>query len=185
VGIIAWLVDAAAIQSQKALLDSSYAPYARTMQKICWEESFHIKHGYDIVVTMMNGTTEQKAMIQEALNRWWIPLVHFHGPPTDPAKDRDLYYRIKAKDNGTLRQEFFSKYIPKIFELGLTIPDPELHFDTEANKWVYSDPDWNELKMVVTGHGPKTEARLNLRRDAYATTQWVRDVVLGKETVAA
>src|SRR6266550_2445165 len=102
VGIIAWLVDAAAIVSQKALLDSSYAPYARTMQKICWEESFHIKHGYDIVVTMMNGTQQQKDMIQEALNRWWSPLVMFHGPPTDPAKDRDLHYRIKAKNNRLL-----------------------------------------------------------------------------------
>lgn len=179
VAIIAWLVDAAAIQSQKALLDSSYAPYARTMQKICWEESFHIKHGYDMVVTMMNGTQQQKDMIQEALNRWWVPLVHFHGPPTLAEKDRDLYYRIKAKPNFVLRQEFFSKYIPKILELGLTIPDPELRFDTEAKEWRYSDPDWNELKLVVTGHGPKTEDRLNLRRMAYADTQWVREVVLG------
>src|SRR6476646_4825292 len=154
IAIIAWLVDAAAIQSQKALLDCSYEPYAPTMQKICWEESFHIKHGYDCVVTLASGTSAQRILLQEALNRWWIPLVHFHGPPTDPAKDRDLYYRIKAKDNGTLRQEFFSKYIPKIFELGLTLPDPNLRFDTEANRWVYSDPDWNELKMVVTGHGP-------------------------------
>ena len=180
VGIIAWLVDAAAIQSQKALLDSSYAPYARTMAKICWEESFHIKHGYDIVVTMMNGTKQQKDMIQEALNRWWSPLVMFHGPPTDPAKDRDLHYRIKAKNNRLLRQEFFAKYIPKVWELGLTLPDPDIHFDSEANEWHYTEPDWNELKMVVTGHGPRSEARLNLRRLAYADTQWVRGVVLGK-----
>src|SRR5829696_5541738 len=106
VAIIAWLVDAAAIQSQKALLDSSYAPYARTMQKICWEESFHIKHGYDMIVTMMNGSQVQKDMIQDALNRWWSPLVMFHGPPTDPAKDRDLYFRVKAKPNLLLSQEF-------------------------------------------------------------------------------
>src|SRR6478672_8300724 len=182
--IIAWLVDAAAIQSQKALLDSSYAPYARTMQKICWEESFHIKHGYDMVVTMMNGSKVQRDMIQDALNRWWPPLVMFHGPPTPVEKDRDLYFRIKAKHNGVLRQEFFSKYIPKILELGLTIPDPNLHFDTEAGEWKYSDPDWNELKMVVTGHGPKTEERLNLRRHAYADTQWVRDVVMGQPVAA-
>ncbi|MBF6612852.1 MAG: 1,2-phenylacetyl-CoA epoxidase subunit A [Chloroflexi bacterium] len=180
VAIIAWLVDAAAIQSQKALLDSSYAPYARTMQKICWEESFHIKHGYDIVITMMNGTQQQKEMIQEALNRWWPPLVMFHGPPTPIEKDRDLHYRIKAKHNGVLRQEFFAKYIPKIFELGLTLPDPNIHFDTEANEWKYTEPDWNELKMVVTGHGPRSQERLDLRRVAYADTQWVRDVVLGK-----
>jgi ring-1,2-phenylacetyl-CoA epoxidase subunit PaaA len=184
VAIIAWLVDAAAIQSQKALLDSSYAPYARTMQKICWEESFHIKHGYDMIVTLMNGNADQKAMVQDALNRWWWPLVMFHGPPTDPAKDRDLYWRIKAKANFILRQEFFSKYIPKIFELGLTIPDEGLHFDTEANEWRYTEPDWNELRTVVTGHGPKSQARLDLRRHAYADTQWVRDVVMGERAVA-
>jgi ring-1,2-phenylacetyl-CoA epoxidase subunit PaaA len=179
--IIAWLVDAAAIQSQKALLDSSYAPYARTMQKICWEESFHIKHGYDMVVTMMNGSKVQRDMIQDALNRWWPPLVMFHGPPTPVEKDRDLWFRIKAKHNATLRQEFFSKYIPKILELGLTIPDPGLHFDTEANVWRYTEPDWNELKMVVTGHGPRSQERLDLRRMAYADTQWVRDVVLARK----
>jgi ring-1,2-phenylacetyl-CoA epoxidase subunit PaaA len=185
VAVIAWLVDAAAIQSQKALLDSSYAPYARTMQKICWEESFHIKHGYDIVVTMMSGTQQQKEIIQEALNRWWPPLVMFHGPPTDPAKDRDLFYRIKAKDNRTLRQEFFAKYIPKIYELGLTLPDPEVHFDQEKGEWKYSEPDWNELKMVVTGHGPRSQARLDLRRTNYANTQWVRDVILDRQPAAA
>jgi len=180
VAIIAWLVDAAAIQSQKALLDSSYAPYARTMQKICWEESFHIKHGYDMIVTMMNGTRVQKDMVQEALDRWWWPLVMFHGPPTPIEKDRALHYRIKAKHNGVLRQEFFAKYIPKIFELGLTLPDSDLHFDTEENLWKYTEPDWNELRTVVTGHGPKTEDRLNLRRIAYADTQWVRDVVMAR-----
>jgi ring-1,2-phenylacetyl-CoA epoxidase subunit PaaA len=179
--IIAWLVDAAAIQSQKALLDSSYAPYARTMQKICWEESFHIKHGYDMIVTMMNGTKVQKDMVQDALNRWWPPLVMFHGPPTPVEKDRDLHFRIKAKHNAILRQEFFAKYIPKILELGLTIPDPDLHFDTEANQWRYTEPDWNELKMVVTGHGPRSQERLDLRRMAYADTQWVRDVVMAEK----
>ena len=180
VAVIAWLVDAAAIQSQKALLDSSYAPYARTMMKICWEESFHIKHGYDMIITMMNGSALQREMVQESLNRWWGPLVMFHGPPTPIEKDRDLYYRIKAKHNGVLRQEFFAKYIPKIFELGLTLPDPEIHFDTEAGQWRYTEPDWNELKWVVTGHGPKTQERLAFRRLNYADTQWVRDVLLGQ-----
>lgn len=180
VAVIAWLVDAAAIQSQKALLDSSYAPYARTMQKICWEESFHIKHGYDMIITMMNGSKLQRDMVQDALNRWWGPLVMFHGPPTPIEKDRDLYYRIKAKYNGVLRQEFLSKYIPKIFELGLTIPDPNLHFDTAANEWRYTEPDWNELKSVVTGHGPKSQERLEFRRLNYADTQWVRNVLLGE-----
>ena len=103
VGIITWLVDAAAI-SQQALRDSSYAPYARTMRKICWEESVHIMHGRDVVLTLMNGTDRQRAMVQEALDRWWGPLMQMHGPPTDPAKDKDLHWRIKAKNNEQLRR---------------------------------------------------------------------------------
>ncbi|MGH2402122.1 MAG: 1,2-phenylacetyl-CoA epoxidase subunit PaaA, partial [Candidatus Limnocylindria bacterium] len=98
VGIIAWLVDAAAIVSQQALRDSSYAPYARTMKKICWEESVHIMHGRDVVLTLMNGTESQRAMVQEALDRWWGPLMQMHGPPTDPARDKDLHWGIKAKN---------------------------------------------------------------------------------------
>ena len=122
VGIIAWLVDAAAIVSQQALRDSSYAPYARTMRKICWEESVHIMHGRDVVLTMMNGTDAQRAMVQEALDRWWGPLMQMHGPPTDPAKDKDLHWGIKSKGNEQLRQEFLSIYVPRIRELGLRHP---------------------------------------------------------------
>src|SRR6266700_4437374 len=106
VGIIAWLVDAAAIVAQQALRESSYAPYARTMKKICWEESVHIMHGRDVVLTMVNGTEKQRAMVQEALDRWWGPLMQMHGPRSDRAKDRDIHWRIKNKDNDTLRQEF-------------------------------------------------------------------------------
>ncbi len=132
VGIIAWLVDAAAIVSQQALRDSSYAPYARTMKKICWEESVHIMHGRDVVLTLMNGTASQRAMVQEALDRWWGPLMQMHGPPTDPAKDKDLHWGIKAKNNEQLRQEFLSIYVPRILELGLRIPDPELRYDADT-----------------------------------------------------
>ena len=106
VGIIAWLVDAAAIVAQQALRDSSYAPYARTMRKICWEESVHIMHGRDVVVTLVTGTPVQRAMVQEALDRWWGPLMQMHGPRTPREKDRDLAWRIKAKTSEELRQEF-------------------------------------------------------------------------------
>ena len=99
VGVIAWLVDAAAIVAQQALRESSYAPYGRTMKKICWEESVHILHGRDVVLTMVNGTSRQRALVQDAVDRWWGPLMQMHGPPTDPAKDRDLAWRIKNKDN--------------------------------------------------------------------------------------
>ena len=101
-----WLVDAAAIVAQQALRDSSYAPYARTMRKICWEESVHIMHGRDVVVTLMNGTAAQRALVQDALDRWWGPLMQMHGPRSDRTKDRDLHWRIKAKTSEELRQEF-------------------------------------------------------------------------------
>jgi ring-1,2-phenylacetyl-CoA epoxidase subunit PaaA len=179
VGIIAWLVDAAAIVSQQALRDSSYAPYARTMKKICWEESVHIMHGRDVVLTLMTGTDHQREMVQEALDRWWGPLMQMHGPPTDPAIDRDLIWRIKAKGNEQLRQEFLAIYVPRILELGLTIPDPELRYDNTAGRWHYREPDWEELRWVVTGHGPMSQERLEFRRFHRAETQWVRDAVLG------
>ncbi len=185
VGIIAWLVDAAAIVSQQALRDSSYAPYARTMKKICWEESVHIMHGRDVVLTLMNGTDAQRAMVQEALDRWWGPLMQMHGPPTDPAKDRDLIWKIKAKHNEQLRQEFLTIYVPRILELGLTIPDAALRYDEAVGRWHYTEPDWDELRSVVTGHGPKSQERLQFRRDARAVTQWVRDAIIGPQTVAA
>ena len=118
IGIIAWLVDAAAIVAQQALRDSSYGPYARTMQKICWEESVHIMHGRDVVVTLMTGTDSQRAMVQEALDRWWGPLTQMHGPRSDRTKDRDLHWRIKAKTSEELRQEFLTIYVPRILELG-------------------------------------------------------------------
>ena len=185
VGIIAWLVDAAAIVSQQALRDSSYAPYARTMKKICWEESVHIMHGRDVVLTMMNGTDAQRAMVQEALDRWWGPLMQMHGPPTDPAKDKDLHWGIKAKGNEQLRQEFLSIYVPRILELGLRIPDPALRYDADEGRWEYTVPDWAELKSVVTGHGPASQSRLEFRRVNFADTQWVRDALLGVSGSAA
>ncbi len=185
IGIIAWLVDAAAIVAQQALRDSSYGPYARTMKKICWEESVHIMHGRDVVVTMMNGTQNQRDMIQEALDRWWGPLMQMHGPRSDPAKDRDLFWRIKAKSSEELRQEFLGIYVPRLWELGLTLPDPELRLDEATGVWHYSEPDWAELKAVVTGHGPKSQDRLEFRRLNHEQTRWVRETVLVPQSAAA
>jgi ring-1,2-phenylacetyl-CoA epoxidase subunit PaaA len=185
IGIIAWLVDAAAIVAQQALRDSSYAPYARTMRKICWEESVHIMHGRDVVVTMVNGTAAQGDMIQEALDRWWGPLMQMHGPRSDRAKDRDIYWRIKAKTSEELRQEFLSIYVPRIWELGLSLPDPELHLDETTGEWRYTEPDWQELRTVVTNHGPKSAERLAFRRLNWEDTRWVRDTVLATPRVVA
>jgi ring-1,2-phenylacetyl-CoA epoxidase subunit PaaA len=185
VGVIAWLVDAAAIVAQQALRESSYAPYARTMKKICWEESVHIIHGRDVLLSLLNGTATQRAMVQEALDRWWGPLMQMHGPPTDPAKDRDLAWRIKNKSNDELRQEFLGIYVPRILELGLTLPDPALRYDEASARWQYTEPDWQELYTVVTGHGPMSAQRLAFRQLNYDETQWVRDAILVASRAAA
>ena len=185
VGIIAWLVDAAAIVAQQALRDSSYGPYARTMRKICWEESVHIMHGRDVVVTLVTGTPAQRAMVQEALDRWWGPLMQMHGPRTPREKDRDLHWRIKAKSSEELRQEFLTIYVPRIRELGLQIPDSELRFDQVAGQWRYTEPDWDELRTVVTNHGPMSQERLAFRRLNREETRWVRETILGSPRVAA
>jgi ring-1,2-phenylacetyl-CoA epoxidase subunit PaaA len=178
VGVIAWLVDAAAIISQKALLKCSYAPYARIMKKICWEESFHILHGRDVVLAMMTGTDEQRELVQEAVDRWWGPLMQFHGNPI-PAEDDPMYqWRIKSQANEEARQQFLDGYVPQIRELGLTVPDPALRQDDDTGVWRYTEPDWDELKHVVTGHGPETERRLGLRRTSREETAWVRRAIL-------
>ncbi|HSC50865.1 MAG TPA: 1,2-phenylacetyl-CoA epoxidase subunit PaaA, partial [Gaiellaceae bacterium] len=116
VGVIAWLVDAAAILSQKALLKCSYLPYRRVMQRICWEESFHILHGRDVILALMTGSDAQRELVQEALDRWWEPLMHFHGPATPADKDRDIAWRIKSQGNDEARQQFLDGYVPQIRE---------------------------------------------------------------------
>jgi ring-1,2-phenylacetyl-CoA epoxidase subunit PaaA len=179
VGVIAWLVDAAAIISQKALLKCSYAPYARIMKKICWEESFHILHGRDVVLAMMTGTEEQRELVQEAVDRWWSPLMQFHGNLIPAEEDPMYQWRIKSQANEDARQQFLDGYVPQIWELGLTVPDPKLR-KREDEVWEYTEPDWDELKSVVTGHGPQTEERLGLRRYARDETEWVRRAVLAE-----
>ena len=157
VGMIAWLVDAAAIVAQQALRDSSYAPYARTMRKICWEESVHIMHGRDVVVTMVTGSPAQRAAIQDALDRWWGPLMQMHGPRSPRETDRDLHWKIKAKTSEELRQEFLTIYVPRIRELGLVIPDPELRYDDGAGQWLYADPGLG--RAADRRHQPRPDVR--------------------------
>ena len=180
IGVIAWLVDAAAIVAQQALRDSSYAPYARTMRKICWEESVHIMHGRDVVVTMVTGTPEQRAMIQEALDRWWGPLMQMHGPRSPREKDRDLYWRIKAKTSEELRQEFLSIYVPRLLELGLTLPDPELrrdeatgHVAATASPTGRSCERWSRTTDRCPRHGWRSAASTGTRRRGSARRCWV------------
>ena len=179
VGVIAWLVDAAAIISQKALLKTSYAPYARIMKKICWEESFHILHGRDVILAMVTGTAEQRELVQEALVRWWGPLMQFHGNPIALEDDPTYRWRIKSQANEDARQQFLDGYVPQIWELGLELPDPKLA-KRDDGVWEYSEPDWDELRRVVTGHGPMTEERLAFRRLNLEETAWVRRAVLAE-----
>ena len=184
VGMIAWLVDAAAIVAQQALRDTTYAPYARTMRKICWEESVHIMHGRDVVVTMATGTPAQRAAIQDALDRWWGPLMQMHGPRSPREQDRDLHWRIKAKTSEELRQEFLTIYVPADPRARPGHPRPRAALRRDRRGLAYTEPDWAELRTVVTNHGPMSEARLAFRRLAREETRWVRETVLGVPAAA-
>src|SRR5213596_2136289 len=149
------------------------------MKKICWEESFHILHGRDVVLTMMNGTDEQRELVQEAMTRWWPPLMQFHGNPIPAEDDPVVQWRIKTQGNEEARQQFLDGYVPQIWELGLTVPDPNLR-KREDGTWEYTEPDWDELRSVVTGHGPMTAERLEFRRLSREETEWVRRVMLAE-----
>src|SRR3954464_2188127 len=127
------------------------------MRKICCEESVHLMHGRDVAVTIVTGTLARRAATQEALDRWGGPLMQMHGPRSDRSKDRDIHWRSKAKTSGELRQEVLPMYVPRVRELGRTLPPPELRYDDGAGEWRYMEPDWDELRTVVTNHGPKSQ----------------------------
>jgi len=186
VGIIAWLVDGAALVTQGALLKTSYGPYARILRRICAEEAIHLKHGEDIVLTLMGGTAGQRQMLQEALERWWEPILHFFGPPDEvsPNTEQMIRWGIRLKSNEAMRQEFLQHYAPKILEIGLVPPDPDLSYDEVSRTWHYTQPDWDVFWQVVKGDGPKTKERLALRRLSQEEQAWVRRAVLGKRDVA-
>jgi ring-1,2-phenylacetyl-CoA epoxidase subunit PaaA len=147
------------------------------MKKICWEESFHILHGRDVILAMVTGTAQQFGLVQEALDRWWGPLMQFHGNPIPRDEDPMYVWRIKSQGNEEARQQFLDGYVPQIRELGLTVPDRKLR-KRDDGVWEYTEPDWDELKHVVTGNGPRTADRLAFRRRFLEQEQWVRDVVL-------
>ena len=177
--VIAWLIDASAIINQVANSKGSYAPYCRALDRICKEESFHLKYGYDNVVALATGTPVQREMLQEALNRWWRPIMHFFGPPDVESQHTEklMRWKVKMATNDDMRQQFFNQYVPKILELGLTIPDPELKKDPVTNKWSYGDPDWAEFKRVINGDGPCNAERLAVRRKAEENGRWVRQAL--------
>ena len=182
VGIIGWLVDTSAVINQTMLAQSSYGPYARAMKRICYEESFHIKQGYDAVVALAKGNPQQRQMVQDAINRWWYPTLMMSGPPDSLSyhTSQAMKWRIKTKSNEQVRQEFVDHIVPQIWALGLGVPDQECEFDVKTGHYRYTQPDWDELKRVVNGNGPCNKERLDVRRTAHEEGRWVREALAAK-----
>ncbi|MCC7533270.1 MAG: 1,2-phenylacetyl-CoA epoxidase subunit A [Bacteroidia bacterium] len=180
--VIAWLIDAGAIVNQVANSKGSYGPYCRALDRICSEESFHLKYGHDSVVTLATGTPTQRKMVQEALTRWWPPIMHFFGPSDKISQHTEILMRWKVKmaSNDDMRQQFLNTYVPKIWDLKLTIPDPNLKYNEETKKWDYTEPDWDEFKRVINGDGPCNAERLAVRRMAEERGRWIREALLNK-----
>jgi ring-1,2-phenylacetyl-CoA epoxidase subunit PaaA len=180
IGAIGWLVDGAAIMNQIPLCRCSYGPYARAMIRICKEESFHQRQGYEIMLTLSRGTAQQRAMAQDALNRWWWPSLMMFGPSDRESQhsDRSMRWKIKRFSNDELRQKFVDATVPQGLHLGLTFPDPELRFDEAAGHWTFGEIDWTEFKEVVAGNGPCHRHRLKARQKAHDNGAWVREAAM-------
>ena len=179
IGAIGWLVDGAAIMNQIPLCRCSYGPYARAMIRVCKEESFHQRQGFEIMVTLCRGTAEQKAMAQNALDRWWWPVLMMFGPPDQVSQhsDTSTKWKIKRFSNDELRQKFIDATVPQAEFLGLTIPDPGMKQNENGN-WVHSPIDWDEFKQVLAGNGPCNRDRLAARRKAHDEGAWVREAAM-------
>lgn len=179
-GVIGWFVDGAAIVNQTMLAKSSYGPYSRAMVRICKEENFHKKQGYEIIATLANGTTEQKKMAQDAVNRWWWPTLMMFGPPDkdSPNSAELMKWKVKLKGNDELRQRFVDLTIPQAKAVNLTIPDPDLKYNEESGHWEFGEIDWEEFWQVVKGNGPMNKERLRARKKAHEDGAWVRKAAL-------
>ncbi|WP_299203418.1 1,2-phenylacetyl-CoA epoxidase subunit PaaA [Brumimicrobium sp.] len=176
-GMIGWLVDGAAIMNQVPLCRCSYGPYARAMVRVCKEESFHQRQGFEIVVQLMKGTKEQKEMAQESLNRWWWPALMMFGPNDADSKHtaQSMKWKIKRHTNDELRQMFVDVTVPQAEQIGLKIPDKDLKFNEETGHYDFGEIDWDEFWQVVKGHGPCNTERVAARRKAKEDGMWVRE----------
>lgn len=177
IGAIGWLVDGAAIMNQVMLQRTSYGPYSRAMIRICKEESFHQRQGYEIMTRLAFGTPEQKAMAQDALNRWWFPTMMMFGPPDaeSPNSENAIKWRIKRETNDQLRQRFVNQTVPQVEYLGLIVPDAHLTWNEVKKGYDYSEPNWEEFKQVISGNGPCNKERLAARNKAHQEGAWVRE----------
>lgn len=180
IGAIGWLVDGAAIMNQVPLCRCSYGPYARAMVRICKEESFHQRQGFEIMLTLCRGSEEQKAMAQDALNRWWWPSLMMFGPSDKDSihSEQSMAWKIKRFSNDELRQRFVDQTVPQAEILGLTIPDPDLKWNESRNSYDFGAIDWNEFWKVVNGDGVCNRDRLEARVKAYEEGAWVREAAL-------
>ena len=180
IGAIGWLVDGAAIVNQVPLCRCSYGPYARAMVRVCKEESFHQRQGFQIMLNLCNGSEEQKAMAQDALNRWWWPSLMMFGPNDDasPNSARSMKWKIKRHSNDDLRQRFIDMTIPQTEILGISVPDKDLKWNEETKHYDFGEIDWDEFFNVIKGNGPCNKERVKARKEAYDTGDWVRQAAL-------
>ena len=180
IGAIGWLVDGAAIMNQVPICRCSYGPYARAMIRICKEESFHQRQGFESLMTLMKGTQAQRDMVQESVNRWWWPVLAMFGPPDadSPNSAQGMRWGIKRISNDELRQRFIDATVPQAKVLGVTLPDPDLKWNEERGHHDYGAIDWDEFWSVVNGNGPCNKERLATRVKAYADGEWVREAAL-------
>ncbi|HEX2494600.1 MAG TPA: 1,2-phenylacetyl-CoA epoxidase subunit PaaA [Steroidobacter sp.] len=180
VGAIGWLVDGAAIMNQIPLCRCSYGPYARAMVRICKEESFHQRQGYEIMLRLARGTREQQRMAQDALNRWWQPSLMMFGPPDADSTHtaQSMRWRIKRFTNDELRQKFVDFTVPQAEFLGLKVPDQDLRWDAQSQHYRFGAIDWSEFQQVLKGDGPCNRERLATRRRAHEEGAWVREAAL-------
>ena len=176
IGAIGWLVDGAAILNQVMLTRTSYGPYARAMVRICKEESFHQRQGFDILLTLSKGSKEQKEMCQDAINRWWWPSMMMFGPHDKDSmhSDQSMKWKIKRKTNDELRQDFVDMCAEQVKVLGMTLPDSELKWNEQRKHYDFGEIDWNEFWNVVKGNGPCNKQRLDARKKAWKEGEWVR-----------
>lgn len=177
IGAVGWLVDGAAIMNQVMLQRTSYGPYSRAMVRICKEESFHNRQGYEIMMVLARGTSEQKQMAQDALNRWWWPSLMMFGPPDDnsPNSSELMKWKVKRESNDELRQRFIDRTVPQGEFLGLTFPDPELKWNEARGHYDFGKINWDEFYSVIKGNGPCNRERLEARKKADADGKWVRE----------
>ncbi|MEO1780088.1 MAG: 1,2-phenylacetyl-CoA epoxidase subunit PaaA [Pseudomonadota bacterium] len=176
-GAVGWLVDGAAIMNQVPLQRTSYGPYARAMVRICKEESFHQRQGFDIMMKMANGSASQRRMAQDALNRFWYPALMMFGPSDKDSvhSAQSMKWRIKMNTNDELRQKFVDETVPQAEYLGLTVPDPDLRWNDETGHYDFTEPDWAEFFEVIQGNGPCNAERIGARQKAWDDGAWVRD----------